>query len=325
MMAMRTRSSAQDAPASTSSVSGARFLRVGETIEAKPERRNLAKRRGHLAWPSPHEHGIAHGAATSVGTQPEDGRQRMELAQVGGNQASTLVDISLPERDLSLLRARIVGDLYTSNYHRVFGFVRRFLGDTDAEEVAHEAFVRLLRVRNLETMNISVAYLLRIAENLIRRRHGRAQRYREVLELSGRMVPGSERHGFSRAVSSDGTRDESRSTVVDSDRIQAVLRLLTPSEQTAVRLIVCEGLDYQAAARSLGVPVSTINNWKHRALVKLKQLIESDRTRSEPQRAVGEGADAVPASASAAGVGGGLLARTRGIPRRGDGKQAQCA
>jgi DNA-directed RNA polymerase specialized sigma24 family protein len=55
-----------------------------------------------------------------------------------------------------------------------------------------------------------------------------------------------------------------------------VLCRLTPSEQSAIRLIVCEGLDYQAAARSLGVPVSTINNWKHRALAKLKQIIEED-------------------------------------------------
>ena len=287
MMASRSRSTAQDAPASTPGASPARFLRVNESIEAKPERRNLAKRRGDLAWPRPHEHGFACGTAISGGLHPEVGRQRMDHAQLGGDRASTLVDISLSERDLSRVRARIVGDLYAANYHRVFGFVRRFLGDSDAEEVAHEAFVRLLRVRNLETMNISVAYLLRIAENLIRRRHGRAQRYREVLELSGRMVPGSERHGLSRTVSSDGARDGSLSAIVDSDRIHAVLRLLTPSEQSAVRLIVCEGLDYQAAARSLGVPVSTINNWKHRALVKLKQLIETDGPRAEPQRAVG--------------------------------------
>jgi DNA-directed RNA polymerase specialized sigma24 family protein len=60
----------------------------------------------------------------------------------------------------------------------------------------------------------------------------------------------------------------------DTDRLEAVLRQLTDEEQTAVRLIVCEGLDYQAAARSLGVPVSTINNWKYRGLSKLRRLIE---------------------------------------------------
>ena len=39
----------------------------------------------------------------------------------------------------------------------------------------------------------------------------------------------------------------------------------------------CEGLDYQAAARSMGVRVSTINNWKHRGLAKLKQLVGINR------------------------------------------------
>ena len=33
------------------------------------------------------------------------------------------------------------------------------------------------------------------------------------------------------------------------------MHALTREEQTAIRLIVCQGLDYQAAARSLGVPV----------------------------------------------------------------------
>lgn len=61
--------------------------------------------------------------------------------------------------------------------------------------------------------------------------------------------------------------------LVDAARLEMVLGQLTHEEQAAVRLIVCEGLDYQAAARSLGVPVSTINNWKHRGLSKLKQLV----------------------------------------------------
>jgi RNA polymerase sigma-70 factor (ECF subfamily) len=275
MMASRTHGSTQDASVPEAVAARARFLRADGMIEDKPQKRGLAKRRSVLACASPVEHGFAPTALACGHARTEVGRQRMDHAQHGGNQASTLADIPRPAQDLDRVRARIVGDLYASWYHRVFGFVRRVLGDEEAEEVAHEAFVRLLRVRNLERMNISVAYLLRIAENLIRRRHGRAQRYREVLELSGRMVPEAERHEASQCVS-DGTRDGSWSTLVDCDRIHAALRLLTPSEQTAVRLIVCEGLDYQAAARSLGVPVSTINNWKHRALVKLKQLIESE-------------------------------------------------
>jgi len=177
-------------------------------------------------------------------------------------------------------RAEIVAELYKSSYHRVFAFARRLVSDDDAEEIAHESFVRLLRVRNLERMQISVAYLLRIAENLIRRRHGRAQRYREVLEQSGRMVPEcGERLGRPDSGGTSGLRSHSarRGSEPCAERgLDELLRLLTPAEHSAVRLIVCEGLDYQAAACSLGVPVSTINNWKHRALTKLKNYIGSE-------------------------------------------------
>ena len=179
-------------------------------------------------------------------------------------------------------RARIVGELYKSYYHRVFCFTRRFVRDEEAEEVAHEAFVRLFRVKNLERMTISVAYLLRIAENLLKRRHERALRYRRVIEQSG-FVSGQhrtdEQHGESPEKCWAGDRAPVDQTV-DSARLEAVLGQLTREEQAAVRLIVCEGLDYQAAARSLGVPVSTINNWKHRGLSKLKQLIGRSRSRS---------------------------------------------
>jgi RNA polymerase sigma-70 factor (ECF subfamily) len=179
-------------------------------------------------------------------------------------------------------RACIVGELYKSYYHRVFCFSRRFVRDEEAEEVAHEAFVRLFRVKNLERMTISVAYLLRIAENLLKRRHERALRYRRVLEQSG-IVSGLHGMGERRGESSERsvTGEQARTDLpIDSAQLAAVLGQLTREEQAAVRLIVCEGLDYQAAARSLGVPVSTINNWKHRGLSKLKQLIGRSRART---------------------------------------------
>jgi RNA polymerase sigma-70 factor (ECF subfamily) len=197
------------------------------------------------------------------------GIERMEAC--GGADATPE---SAPSQS-SVERSRIVGDLYRANYHRVFGFARRLVGEDEAEEVAHEAFCRLLKVRNLERMTISTAYLLRIAENLIRRKYERAQRYRVVLERSGMVV--SDRSEDSRTAclpGGDGSGEPAESPL-DSARLASVLRRLTSEEQSAVRLIVCEGLDYQAAARSLGVPVSTINNWKYRGLAKLRQLIDA--------------------------------------------------
>ncbi|MCP4837460.1 MAG: helix-turn-helix domain-containing protein, partial [Phycisphaera sp.] len=41
-------------------------------------------------------------------------------------------------------------------------------------------------------------------------------------------------------------------------------------ERDAIRMVVVEGRSYAEAARSLGVSVTTINNWKHRGLEKLR-------------------------------------------------------
>jgi RNA polymerase sigma-70 factor (ECF subfamily) len=261
----------------------ARFLREDRdgAIETTPP--GLASEGRDLAWRSLDEHGTAR----SLGLDP-----RIPCGSAPDESLDGVMVDASEAAALRAVRSRIVGELYASSYHRVFAFARRLVCDEEAEEIAHEAFVRLLRVRNLERMTVSVAYLLRIAENLIRRRHGRAQRYREVLERSGRMGPGSEVHIECSVVASARGAcgvSSSMSAWTDPERLESVLCRLTPSEQSAIRLIVCEGLDYQAAARSLGVPVSTINNWKHRALAKLKQIIEDDgmvapRTRTASQR-----------------------------------------
>jgi RNA polymerase sigma-70 factor (ECF subfamily) len=248
----------------------ARFLRVDRDDARETLHPGLASEARDLAWRSLDEHGTAR----SLGPEPH--------TPCAAESDETLEGVTVDASEAAALRAtrsQIVGDLYASAYHRVFAFARRLVCDEEAEEIAHESFVRLLRVRNLERMTVSVAYLLRIAENLIRRRHGRAQRYREVLERSGRMGPDREVHIECSVVASARGgcgASSSMSAWADPERLQSVLCRLTPSEQSAIRLIVCEGLDYQAAARSLGVPVSTINNWKHRALAKLKQIIEED-------------------------------------------------
>lgn len=264
----------------------ARFLRGESAIEFKVECGLLASKVVPVASASPR----AHGTAPLASPRGLETIHMVCTAPDAKVTAESTEPTSTADRDPALqsLRARIVGDLYSRSYHRVFAFTRRFLGDEEAEEVAHESFVRLLRVRNLERMTISVAYLLRIAENLIRRKHGRAQRYREVLEQSGRMVPGAgepEACLPAGSVFRSGRGERVSDAIADADRLDAVMSQLTACEQSAVRLIVCEGLDYQAAARSLGVPVSTINNWKHRALCKLKHIIESESISRPGRRA----------------------------------------
>ena len=48
------------------------------------------------------------------------------------------------------------------------------------------------------------------------------------------------------------------------------MRTLKPEERDALDLIVCRGMSYEQAARSLDTSVTTINNHKYRGLQKLK-------------------------------------------------------
>lgn len=264
MRTAQARRSLPPAPVAWMAPQDARNLRTRTAIPDDRAVSRSSSRGARVEWPPVDEHGTAHHL-----------RDRTILPEAADAPAAPIV------ADEGA-RACIVGELYKSYYHRVFCFTRRFVRDEEAEEVAHEAFVRLFRVKNLETMTISVAYLLRIAENLLKRRHERALRYRRVIEQSG-IVSGLQRASEHRGESPERSWTGERAPQdlwVDSARLESVLGQLTREEQAAVRLIVCEGLDYQAAARSLGVPVSTINNWKHRGLSKLKQLIGRTRSRT---------------------------------------------
>lgn len=269
MRTAQARRSLPPAPSAWMAPQDARNLRTRTAIPERTADSRSSSRGARVEWPSVDEQGTAHHL-----------RNRTSLPEVSEAPTDPFVADEFVADEGA--RACIVGELYKAYYHRVFCFTRRFVRDEEAEEVAHEAFVRLFRVRNLERMTISVAYLLRIAENLLKRRHERALRYRQVLEQSGFVsgLHGTGEHRGESAGKSSAGHQARFDLLVDSAQLATVLGQLTREEQAAVRLIVCEGLDYQAAARSLGVPVSTINNWKHRGLSKLKELIGRSRART---------------------------------------------
>ena len=177
-------------------------------------------------------------------------------------------------------RATLVLDLFDRYYERVYAFLRKSTTPDVAEDLAQEVFLRLLPHPDLERLTISISYLLKIAHNLLRRRYARAARLRELLEERvhedpnlDTFTPGSARRPADKDIS--------------SDILETALGLLGKDEQDAIRLIVCEGKSYQHAAEALGVSVTTINNWKHRGIVKLRALVSGQEGAEEttaPQR-----------------------------------------
>ena len=148
--------------------------------------------------------------------------------------------------------------LFDSFYERVFCFTRRSAPPDVAEDVTQDVFMRLLQHPRLDELSLSCSYLIKIAHNILRRRHTRWIKLQEILsqkvaeepELRGRQDPPLRQpapRGFTEAL---GT--------------------LKPEERDALDLIVCRGMSYEQAARSLDTSVTTINNHKYRGLQKLK-------------------------------------------------------
>jgi RNA polymerase sigma-70 factor (ECF subfamily) len=154
-------------------------------------------------------------------------------------------------------RAEAVLDLFEAYYHRVFCFARRSLPGDEAEDIAQDVFTRLLELRHLEEIEISVSYLIKIADNLIKRRYNRNQRFVKYLKA----IDSPRR--FQRI--DECTESELPIEILDR------LGELSPQERTAVDLVVCRGLSYREAAAALGAPVSSVNNWKYRGLQRLKE------------------------------------------------------
>jgi RNA polymerase sigma factor (sigma-70 family) len=161
-------------------------------------------------------------------------------------------------------RSELVLELFDAYYNRVYAFARKSAGPAVAEDVAQEVFVRVLQHPRLESLSISISYLLKIAHNLLRRRYSRSVRLTEILDQHVR--PAAERRHAG----------DTRATPAERGVLDQAIRRLNTDEQEAVRLIVCEGCSYAQAAMSLDVSVTTINNWKHRGIAKLRQHLEEE-------------------------------------------------
>ena len=180
--------------------------------------------------------------------------------------------------DSDQTRYEIVLLLHETCYSRVYSFLRRSVPADVADDLAQETFLRLLSHKKIERMSISISYLFRIAQNLLRRRHNRLVRSQRHLHDTLKHQQTSERN---RATTVADTFE------VDAEHLVRIIDQLSPNERDVLKLIVCQGLSYSAAAKVMGVPVSTVNNWKFRALSRLREFIRSDHgvERDAPRQA----------------------------------------
>jgi RNA polymerase sigma-70 factor (ECF subfamily) len=148
-------------------------------------------------------------------------------------------------------RAAFVGTLFKRHRQSLLWYLTKLLANrSDAEEVAQEAFLRLLGAPRLETDAIRArSYLFRTATNLARdnyrRRTARADAARVTLDD---LQLESEDPPLDRVV--DGERGERV--------IAAALRDMLPRPRRAFLLHIYEEMTYERIAVALGVSKKTI-------------------------------------------------------------------
>ena len=177
----------------------------------------------------------------------------------------------MSDGDAAQSRSAIVLDLFDRYYDRVYAFARRSVGAGVAEDATQEAFLRLLQHPRLEELEISISYMLRVVQNILRRRHTRTVRLREILERE--IKPRIRRE--ENQMKAIYQRPEPREVLQKMD-LEEAMGQLSNDERDTIRLVVCEGLSYAEAARSLGVSVTTLNNWRHRGLARLRGLVHAE-------------------------------------------------
>lgn len=178
-------------------------------------------------------------------------------------------------------REDFVMRLFEAYYTRVFAFTRKCAPQDVSEDVTQEVFVRLLQHPRLEELELSVSYLIKVAHNLLRRRHARSTRLRELLETAV-SDDIAQRHGRQGARSRTPVEDKTKHF-----KINDALDQLSSDERDAIRMIVQDGKSYTHAAQALGVTVTTINNWKHRGLSKLRKISEAQSLLHKSKTAFG--------------------------------------
>ncbi|MEV7401544.1 RNA polymerase sigma factor [Streptomyces sp. NPDC091267] len=170
-----------------------------------------------------------------------------------------------------IARSRDEPELFAALFDRYAGAVHRYaarrLGPEAAEDLMAETFTTAFQRRHTYDLTRADArpWLFGIATNLVgRHRRAEARRFKALAK-----VPEPVEHEepvADRAVARAGA------TGVRRD-LAAALAGLSARHRDVVLLVAWADLDYEEAARALGVPVGTVRSRLHRARSKLREAL----------------------------------------------------
>jgi RNA polymerase sigma-70 factor (ECF subfamily) len=164
------------------------------------------------------------------------------------------------------------GELVTRYADFVYTIAVRIVGESDADDVAQEAFIRAhAALSGFRGDSKFSSWLYRIALNRSLTHLKRRGRRPEPVDLG----PGAD--GLA-AVLPDGGPSPER-LVLDDEfrrRVRRAVAALPPRYRAAVTLFYLEEKDYTEVAGVLGIPMGTLKTHLHRARAMLREALAQD-------------------------------------------------
>jgi RNA polymerase sigma-70 factor (ECF subfamily) len=148
-------------------------------------------------------------------------------------------------------RVELVGVLFQRHRRQLLWYLLRLTSSRDdAEEIAQEAYLRLLRVDGLESDSVRARnYLFRTATNLVRDNYRRrtARCEQQHVALEGLQIEAE-----------DAALDRIVDSQLAADIVVAILRDVAPRPRQAFLMHFGHGATYQQIALALGVSKKTV-------------------------------------------------------------------
>ena len=142
-------------------------------------------------------------------------------------------------------------------------FRRRIQTKADAQDLAQEVYLRMLRLPDQEAIRNPVLYLYTVANNLAKEHAVLDRRRASSVDIED--VEAHEQ--LERLPAFDGDLDQAQRTA----RLLVVLKQLSPKCQAAVALRFTENLSYREVAMRLGVSAQMAKKYVARALAHCRR------------------------------------------------------
>jgi RNA polymerase sigma-70 factor (ECF subfamily) len=132
-------------------------------------------------------------------------------------------------------------------------FQRRVRARSDAPDLAQEVYLRMMRVRDIETIENPEAYLFTVAGNLVKEHAARQRRHGTEIDVEDVAVQGQ--------LAELPTMDRQLDTAQRVRRLSEVLRQLPPKGQAAIVLQYVHGCTYQEIGARLNISPSMVKKY----------------------------------------------------------------